>query len=47
MWSIIGLVVSAIGVFVDFMGDKEEKAEKEKELNDLRERVALLEQRED
>lgn len=47
MWSLVGLVVSAIGVFVDFMSDKEEKAEQEKEMNDLRERIALLEQKED
>lgn len=47
MWSLLSLVVSAVGVFVEFMSSKEEKAEKDKELNDLKERVALLEQKED
>jgi len=43
MWSLIGLVVSAVGVFVEYMGDKEEKQEQEREMNDLRNRVAMLE----
>lgn len=43
MWSLIGLAVSAIGVFVEYMGEKEEKNEQEKEMNDLRDRIQRLE----
>ena len=43
MWSLIGLVVSAIGVFVEYMGDKEEKAESEKRIGDLELKVQQLE----
>ncbi|MBO7451844.1 MAG: hypothetical protein J6U54_15980 [Clostridiales bacterium] len=43
MWSLIGLAVSAIGVFVEYMGDKEEREEQDKEMNDLRDRIEKLE----
>ena len=45
MWSILGLVVSAIGIFVEYMGGKEEQEEQEKEMNDLKQRISMLENR--
>ena len=43
MWSLIGLIVSAIGVFVDYMGDKEEQAESEKRIGELELKIQQLE----
>lgn len=46
MWSIIGLIVSGIGVVAEYMANKEEKEQKDAELNELRKRVEYLENKE-
>ena len=44
-WGIIGMIVSVIGVGVEFMEDRENENEHTQELEELKRRVDVLEQK--